>query len=83
MLYLPAESSAIAFHRTVALLESYHKTRGIDFEKMCLMPGYDTTSVLVVTAIASIWDVNVHFNESLGPTLQDKSSNLILMKMVT
>jgi hypothetical protein len=83
MLYLPAESSAIAFHRTIALLDSYHKTRGIDFEKMCLMPGYDATSVLVVTAVSSIWDVKVHVNGSLGSTSSDKSSNLILTKMVT
>lgn len=80
MLYLPAESPAIAFHRTAALLESYQKTRNINFERMCLIPCYDTTSVLVVTALSEIWNVRVHVHESQEPTQINENKNLILAK---
>ena len=60
VLYLPAESPAIAFHRTAALLESYRKTRNIDFERMCLIPGFDTTSVLVV-------EFQINIGHSMAP----------------
>lgn len=80
MLYLPAESPAIAFHRTVALLESYRENRNIDYERMCLIPSNDITSMLVVTAIAGIWDINIQVQESLIPTQTDENKNLILAK---
>ncbi|HID19952.1 MAG TPA: hypothetical protein EYP28_03290 [Methanophagales archaeon] len=83
MLYLPAESPAIAFHRTAALLESYRENRGIDYERIYLIPGYDTTSMLVVTAIAGIWNINIQVQESLKTTPTNENKNLILARKRT
>ena len=83
MLYLPAESPAIAFHRTAALLESYRENRDIDYERIYLIPGYDTTSMLVVTAIAGIWNINIQVQESLKTTPTNENKNLILARKRT
>lgn len=79
MLYLPAESPAVSFRRTTFLLESY-KNIGIDYEKMCLLPAYDATSILVAIAIAGLKDTKIQIPEpSINQPIFEEN-NLIIVR---
>lgn len=79
MLYLPAESPAISFRRTVSLLKSYNDI-GIAYEKICLLPAYDATSTLVTIAIAGLLNTKIHAPKSLIDQPIFEENNLILGK---
>lgn len=79
MLYLPAESPAVSFRRTIFLLESY-KNSGIEYEKMCLLPAYDATSTLVAIAIAGLLEAKIQTPEPPISQPIIEENNLILAK---